>query len=75
MDNFQKRKAILWTLWVLIVPPGLYLIYQFYPPPSISFTDAAAYLAFFILACLLPMNINGVPTYLVQWLTVAVFLK
>lgn len=75
MDNIQKRKAVLWTLWALIVPPGLYLIYQYYPPPAIPLTDAAAYLAFFILACLLPMNINGVPTYLVQWLTVAVFLK
>ncbi|MCM3611389.1 sensor domain-containing diguanylate cyclase [Planococcus sp. MERTA32b] len=75
MDNLQKRRVILWTLWALIVPPGLYLIYQYYPPPSISLVDAAAYLAFFILACLLPMNINGVPTYLVQWLTVAVFLK
>lgn len=75
MDNVQKRKAVLWTLWALIVPPGLYLIYQYFPPPTISLVDAAAYLAFFILACLLPMNINGVPTYLVQWLTVAVFLK
>ncbi|MFD1030483.1 sensor domain-containing diguanylate cyclase [Metaplanococcus flavidus] len=75
MDNILKRKVVLWTLWALFVPPGLYLIYQYYPPPSISFADAAAYLLFFILACLLPMNINGVPTYLVQWLTVAVFLK
>lgn len=75
MDNFQRRKIVLWTLWLLIVPPGLYLIYQYYPPPVIPLTEAAAYLAFFILACLLPMNINGVPTYLVQWLTVAVFLK
>lgn len=75
MDNTQRRKIVLWTLWALIVPPGLYLIYQYYPPPSISYTDAAAYLLFFVLACLLPMNINGVPTYLVQWLTVAVFLK
>lgn len=75
MDNIQKRKAVLWMLWALIVPPGLYLIYQYYPPPAIPLAEAAAYLAFFILACLLPMNISGVPTYLVQWLTVAVFLK
>ncbi|TAA69166.1 sensor domain-containing diguanylate cyclase [Planococcus salinarum] len=75
MDNFQRRKIVLWTLWVLVVPPGLYLIYQYYPPPVIPLAEAAAYLAFFILACLLPMKINGVPTYLVQWLTVAVFLK
>lgn len=75
MDKIQKRKAMLWTFWVLFVPPGLFLIYQYYPPPVIPLGDAAAYLAFFILACLLPMNINGVPTYLVQWLTVAVFLK
>ncbi|WP_052131502.1 sensor domain-containing diguanylate cyclase [Planococcus sp. CAU13] len=75
MHKLQKRPIILWTLWILIVPPGLYLIYQYFPPPDIPWADAAAYLAFFILACLLPMNINGVPTYLVQWLTVAVFLK
>lgn len=73
MDN--RRKIVLWTLWTLIVPPGLYLIYQYYPPPAITLADAAAYLLFFVLASLLPMNINGVPTYLVQWLTVAVFLK
>lgn len=75
MANIKKRKVILWTLWALIVPPGFYLIFQYFPPPEISFNEAAAYLIFFILACLLPMNINGVPTYLVQWLTIAVFLK
>ncbi|WP_372869326.1 hypothetical protein, partial [Planomicrobium okeanokoites] len=41
MDNVQKRKAVLWTLWALIVPPGLYLIYQYFPPPTISLVDAA----------------------------------
>ncbi|WP_404337421.1 sensor domain-containing diguanylate cyclase [Planococcus rifietoensis] len=75
MDPLTKRRRILWTAWLLIVPPGLYLIYQYYPPPSMELADVLAYLAFFVLACLFPMNISGVPTYLVQWLTVAVFLK
>ncbi|WP_422123041.1 sensor domain-containing diguanylate cyclase [Planococcus sp. X10-3] len=75
MGDILKRKIVLWTLWALFVPAGLYIVYQYYPPPPISFADAAAYLVFFILACLLPMNINGAPTYMVQWLTVAAFLK
>lgn len=75
MDSLTKRRRILWTAWLLIVPPGLYLIYQYYPPPTMELADVLAYLAFFVLACLFPMNISGVPTYLVQWLTVAVFLK
>lgn len=75
MDPLSKRRRILWTAWLLVVPPGLYLIYQYYPPPSMEMADVLAYLAFFVLACLFPMNISGVPTYLVQWLTVAVFLK
>jgi len=75
MDPLSKRKRILWTAWLLLVPPGLYLIYQYYPPPAMEMADMLAYLAFFVLACLFPMNIGGVPTYLVQWLMVAVFLK
>lgn len=75
MDPITKRTRILWTAWLFIVPPGLYLIYQYYPPSAMELTDVLAYLAFFVLACLFPMNISGVPTYLVQWLTVAVFLK
>lgn len=75
MDPLTKRRRILWAAWLLFVPPGLYLIYQNYPPPSLELADVLAYLAFFVLACLFPMNISGVPTYLVQWLTVAVFLK
>ncbi|ANU16928.1 hypothetical protein BBI11_07795 [Planococcus maritimus] len=75
MDPITKRTRILWTAWLFVVPPGLYLIYQYYPPPAMELTDVLAYLAFFVLACLFPMNISGVPTYLVQWLTVAVFLK
>ncbi|MDE0583626.1 sensor domain-containing diguanylate cyclase [Planococcus sp. A6] len=75
MDPLSKRRNILWAAWLFIVPPGLFLIYQYYPPPSLELADVLAYLAFFVLACLFPMNISGVPTYLVQWLTVAVFLK
>lgn len=75
MDTARKRKIVLWSLWMVTVPPGLYFVYQSFPPPEMNAGTVAAYLAFYILACLLPMNINGVPTYLVQWLTVAVFLK
>ena len=75
MPNSKKRKVVLWALWLLIVPPGFYLIYQYFPPPVIDPWNLLAFILFFVATCLMPMNINGASTFLVQWVTVAVFLK
>ncbi|WP_186725623.1 sensor domain-containing diguanylate cyclase [Planomicrobium sp. CPCC 101110] len=75
MPITTKRKIVLWSLWMLIVPVGLFLVYKEYPPAEMDSWNLFAYLLFFIVACLMPMNINGSSAYLVQWATVAVFLK
>ncbi|KOF11780.1 hypothetical protein AC739_02905 [Planococcus glaciei] len=75
MTRFSKNSWALWIVWLLLVPPGLYLIHQIFPPPQIEPWHLAAYILFFVLTCLMPMNINGASTYLVQWVTIAVFLK
>ena len=72
--NFT-RKAVLWCLWALIVPAGLVIVYHFYPPSVAEPSNLLAYILFFVLMSLMPMNINGASTFLVQWVTVALFLK
>ena len=75
MAVMKKRSIVLWLLWIAIVPIGLYLVYQYYPPPEIDFWNIAAFGVLAILTSLLPLNINGTPMYLVQCVTIAVFLK
>lgn len=72
--NFTRKK-ILWCLWALIVPAGLVLVYHYFPPSVADPWNLLAYVLFFVLMSLMPMNINGASTFLVQWVTVALFLK
>lgn len=75
MPNTNKRCKILWFLWVAIVPAGLYLTYQYYPPPEMDLWNVLAFTILAILTSLMPLNINGTPMYLVQCVTIALFLK
>lgn len=75
MPLLKKRSIVLWLLWIAIVPVGLYLVYQQYPPPEMDFWNIAAFGVLAVLTALLPLNINGTPMYLVQCVTIAVFLK
>ncbi|TWT09009.1 sensor domain-containing diguanylate cyclase [Planomicrobium sp. CPCC 101079] len=75
MPISTKRKVVLWSLWISIVPVSLFFVYHTYPPPEMNAWNLLAYVLFFVVACLMPMNINGSSAYLVQWATVAVFLK
>lgn len=75
MPIINKRVLVLWLLWIAIVPAGLYLVYQQYPPPEMDFLNVVAFSVLAVLTALLPLNINGTPMYLVQCVTIAVFLK
>ena len=75
MPVTNKRSIMLWLLWIAIVPIGLYLVYQRYPLPELDFWNIAAFTVLAILTALMPLNINGTPMYLVQCVTIAVFLK
>lgn len=75
MQQINKRSMVLWFLWAAIVPAGLYLTYQFYPPPEMDAWNVLAFTVLAILTSLMPLNINGTPMYLVQCVTIALFLK
>lgn len=68
-------KKIIWLLWILIFPAGSMLTYHFYPPDLSG--QGISLFAFFILMFFvssMPMVINNTPIFLIQWVTMAVFL-
>ncbi|ANU12800.1 sensor domain-containing diguanylate cyclase [Planococcus halocryophilus] len=75
MEGNTKRKIILWSIWILVIPASLLLVYNFFPPVVNDPWNLVGYTLFFVSMSLMPMNINGASTFLVQWVTVALFLK
>src|SRR5574342_335002 len=70
--NIQKA---IWLIWALIVPIGLWLVYQ-YNPPQISGLefDLIGFIAISLIGAAFPMVINNTPISLIEWGLVAVFL-
>jgi hypothetical protein len=71
----SQAKKIIWLLWILIFPAGSMLTYHFYPPDFSG--QGISLFAFFILMFFvssMPMVINNTPIFLIQWVTMAVFL-
>ncbi|MBS4191480.1 hypothetical protein KHA94_14920 [Bacillus sp. FJAT-49705] len=69
-----SKKKLIWALWLLVFPVGLWLTYRMYPPQiSVDLVDILLFLclAFFVAAT--PMLINGAPIFLLQWISLAVF--
>ncbi|WP_084028854.1 sensor domain-containing diguanylate cyclase [Bacillus sp. J33] len=72
----SSMKKVIWIIWFLIFPAGLWLTYYFYPP-SLSGQGVSVF-AFFILmsfVAAMPMVVNNTPVFLLQWVSMAVFLS
>lgn len=70
-----KAKKIIWISWLSIVPIGLYLTYSFFPPliSGVDF-DLLAFLLLISFVASVPMVVNNTPIFLIQWVSLAVFL-
>ncbi|WP_231689621.1 sensor domain-containing diguanylate cyclase [Bacillus sp. FJAT-27245] len=67
-----------WILfyWILLVPPGLVLTYYVSPPPAgLNAIDVIGFLVLSAIVASMPMVINGVPIFLIQWVSIAIFLR
>ncbi|WP_338150587.1 sensor domain-containing diguanylate cyclase [Neobacillus muris] len=75
-DVSPSVKRVIFIVWFLLVPAGMWYAYQSYPPPSSAkWLDI---LAFFLLATIvasMPIVINEMFIFLIQWVTLVVFLK
>jgi diguanylate cyclase (GGDEF)-like protein len=68
-------KKSIWFAWLLIVPVGIWVTYEVYPP-SIqgSVLDVLAFLLLTAVVASMPMVVNNTPIFLIQWVSMAVFL-
>src|SRR5574342_99947 len=68
-------KKSIWFAWLLTVPVGIWVTYQVYPP-SIdgSIWGVLAFLLLTAVVASMPMVVNNAPIFLIQWVSMAVFL-
>ncbi|MGV3465904.1 MAG: sensor domain-containing diguanylate cyclase [Heyndrickxia sp.] len=71
----NKRLSINLLLWLLIVPPGIYYTFQFFPPTPVSFTVIVAFCILAGIVSYFPINVNATPIYIFQWVTMAGFIS
>jgi diguanylate cyclase (GGDEF)-like protein len=73
MDPITKK--FIWITWLLFVPVGFYLIYFFFPPliSGVDF-DLFAFILLISFVASVPMVVNNTPIFLIQWVSLAVFL-
>jgi diguanylate cyclase (GGDEF)-like protein len=71
----SRKKNIVWLLWLLIVPVGITLTYQYFPPQvSLLGWDIVAFLCLICVLSLIPIIINNSPILAIQGVSLAVFL-
>ncbi len=72
----KQKSFIIWILWLLIVPASLYISYTEYPILGSFFSIDI--LLFLLLLCIItyyPIMINGLPIFLLQGVSLALFLE
>lgn len=73
--NSWKKWAILIT-WIFIIPVGMWFTYQIYPPNiSDHLPDIIAFLILTSIVAAIPLVINNIPMFLIQWVAMATFLS
>ncbi|EDL64675.1 sensor domain-containing diguanylate cyclase [Bacillus sp. SG-1] len=75
MKISKTQEAIVWVVWAMLVPPGIYFAYQYFPPVNADIFSMSAFIIFTIIISLMPIVINGFPILLIQWVSLAAFLK
>lgn len=75
MDISKRKRWLICTIWAVIVPFGVYLLYQFAAPSEIHWPLLLGYTALAILTTYFPFKVAGTTIFMVQWINLAIFLK
>ncbi|MGP7816822.1 sensor domain-containing diguanylate cyclase [Niallia sp. 01092] len=68
-------KVVIWTIWSIVFPVGLWYIYHNFPPTLAERNwHVAVFLFFMSIVASMPMIINGRPVFFLQWASLSVFL-
>lgn len=72
-----KKKLYILLTWLAVVPAGLYIAYQYYPPENIAGNELEllTLVAFATFIPLMPIVINGATIFFIQWVTLVGFIK
>lgn len=68
-------KKIIWFAWLLVVPVGIWITYQVYPPEQVSIWEVIPFIILMSVVAAMPLVVNNTPIFLIQWVSLAVFLK
>ncbi|WP_240190028.1 hypothetical protein [Bacillus sp. P14.5] len=71
----RKQELIIWLVWAILVPAGIYFTYQIFPPADADILSMSAFILFAVIISVMPIIINGLPILLIQWVSLAAFLK
>lgn len=75
MEISIKAKRNIYILWFLVVPLGTYLAYQYAPTRKIEWGSLSILIILALLTTIFPFFISGTTMFLVQWVTLAIFMK
>ncbi|QCJ43637.1 diguanylate cyclase [Bacillus sp. S3] len=76
MDVKPGMKIAIFLVWLLMVPSGLWYTYNTYPPNiSGQWIDLLAFLLLTSIVASMPIVINNMFIFLIQWVALATFLR
>ncbi|MBS4215467.1 sensor domain-containing diguanylate cyclase [Neobacillus rhizophilus] len=68
-------QTAIYLIWIMLVPAGMWFTYQTFPPHlSGNWHELIAFLALMAIVASMPIIINNVPIFLIQWVSFTVFL-
>ncbi|SER85844.1 sensor domain-containing diguanylate cyclase [Psychrobacillus sp. OK032] len=75
MNISDKAKKNIYILWLLVVPLGTYLAYQYAPIRQIDWGTLSLLIVLALLTTIFPFYISGTTMLLVQWVTLVIYLN
>lgn len=76
MAVHPKMKKAIFLVWLLLVPAGMWFTYKTYPPDfSGHWLELLAFLVLTAVVASMPIIINEMSIFLIQWVSLAAFLS
>jgi diguanylate cyclase (GGDEF)-like protein len=76
MKVAENTKRMIFLVYFLLVPAGMVYTYNAYPPAfSGHWLDLLAFLLLIAIVAAMPITINSMSVFLIQWVSLAAFLK
>jgi len=67
-------KWVLWLMWLMVFPSGLYYSYQIDPPSITSWWIALSLIGLAIIVAFLPFKVDNSTIFIIHWINLAAFL-